>query len=329
MENASEKLPVYLFCGEDSFSAYEKQKLWKDRFVEKYGEMNIQLYYGDELTARDFENAVQTYPFLSEKKLLVVQDFLSEARDEEVKKVAEMLESVPEFCVVVFFEHKKPDARTAFYKRIAKKGVLEVFDLKSGAELWRWVSGRVTALGGKIEDMEVRMLTDLVGANLWNLNNEIEKLVLFAEGRTISGQMIKMLVSPNLTSTVFKLTDYLGEKRLSETLEVWRILIESGEELIAIMFMLVRHFRIMAQVKELVERGMKAGEIAKEIKEHPFVVGKMVGQVRKFSFEEIRRIYAELGRIDYGFKTGRIKVSTGDYSELQRAIEMLMVKALK
>jgi DNA polymerase-3 subunit delta len=329
MENAAEKLPVYLFCGEDSFSAYEKQKVWKDRFVAKYGEMNIQLYYGDELTARDFENAVQTYPFLSEKKLLIVQDFLSEARDEEIKKVADLLESVPDFCLVVFFEHKKPDARTAFYKRIAKKGILEVFEMKSGAELWSWVRSRVAALGGQIEDNEVRMLTDLVGANLWNLNNEIEKLVLFAEGKIISGQMIKMLVSPNLTSTVFKLTDYLGEKRLAETLEVWRILIDSGEELIAIMFMLVRHFRIMAQVKELADRGMRGGEIAKEIKEHPFVVNKMVGQVRKFSFAEISQIYAELGRIDHGFKTGRIKVSTGDYTELQRAIEMLMVKALK
>jgi DNA polymerase-3 subunit delta len=284
MENAAEKLPVYLFCGEDSFSAYEKQKVWKDRFVAKYGEMNIQLYYGDELTARDFENAVQTYPFLSEKKLLIVQDFLSEARDEEIKKVADLLESVPDFCLVVFFEHKKPDARTAFYKRIAKKGILEVFEMKSGAELWSWVRSRVAALGGQIEDNEVRMLTDLVGANLWNLNNEIEKLVLFAEGKIISGQMIKMLVSPNLTSTVFKLTDYLGEKRLAETLEVWRILIDSGEELIAIMFMLVRHFRIMAQVKELADRGMRGGEIAKEIKEHPFVVNKMVGQVRKFFF---------------------------------------------
>ncbi len=319
---------LFLFCGEDSFSAYQKLKIWREKFVEKYDDLNYELIHGADLTAANFKNAIATQGFLTEKKLLVIMDFLREGKEDERSKVADALANIDEDTVVVFFEHQKPDARTSLYKKLKKQGQVEEFKFKSEPELADWLNKRFTAKNVACGPAEIRMLIEYVGANLWNLDNEVQKLTLYAgEGGKVSAEMIEDFVSPNLSSTVFKLTDYLGAKNVREALKVFKILAESGQEVVGVLFMLVRHFRIMAQVKELSEQGMRAAEIARKIKEHPFVVNKMMPQVRKFNIPEIRKIYAVLGEIDAGIKTGRIRMATGDTTELEREMEMLMVKA--
>ena len=142
----------------------------------------------------------------------------------------------------------------------------------------------------------------------------------------LNAMMIKNLVTINLSSSIFKMTDELGARNLREVLHIFRLLVESGEEVIGIFFMLVRHFRIMIQVKDLVMKGMRVGDIARQIKSHPFVVSKMIGQIKNFSDRDLKIIYANLAKIDYDFKTGRIKISTGDSSEFERIIELMIVK---
>lgn len=322
-----EKKPVYLFCGEDSFSAYEKAKLWKERFLEKYGDLNCLVFRGEEMTAGEFQTAIESYPFLSEKKLVFVSDFLKDGDLEDQKKIAEMLKAVPDYAVVLFWEHQKPDARTTLYKKIVALGTLENYEPKSGVVLFRWIRERFSKKGVTVGEGELKLLADLVGANLWNLSNEIDKLLLYSAGKPIDRAMIEKVVSPNPSSSIFKLTDLLGEKRVREALATLEILIESGEETVAMFYMLVRHFRIMAEVKDQAARGQTAAAIAKTIKEHPFVVGKVYTQVRLFSAKNLRDIYAQLLEIDSGFKTGRIRITTNDESELVRELEVFVAKA--
>jgi len=326
MAESVEKKSVYLFAGEDSFSAFEKSQLWKHRFLEKYGDLNCLSYYGEDLTASEFQTAIESYPFLSEKKLLMVQDFLAEGSTDDQKAVADLIDGVPDYCVVVFFEHKKPDARNALYKKLVKVGQVENYEMKSGVMLNRWIVERAAKKSLRLENRDAELMAELVGPNLWNMANEIDKLAIYLNGAPVTQKIIEDVVSINLASSIFKLTDYLGEKRLKESIRTLEILVNSGEEIIGMIFMLVRHFRIMAQVKDLAEKGERAPDIAKKIKEHPFVVSKIFAQCRGFSDRQIREIYQMLLDVDSGFKTGRIKISTNDHSELVRELEVMVGK---
>jgi len=318
---------IYLFCGEDSFTAFEKAKLWKAKFLEKFGDLNLLVYRGEELTGSEFQTALESYPFLSEKKLIFVSDFLKEGSAADQEKVAQLLKDVPDYVVVLFWEHYKPDARTVLYKRLMELGQVEQNEAKSGVNLQKWVGQRFQGKGAAIGESEAKYLTDLVGANLWNLDKEIDKLISYAAGKRIDKAMIALVVCPNPTSSIFKLTDLLGEKKTKEAVKTLEILVQSGEEATGMFFMLVRHFRIMAQVRALSDQGEKAPAIAKKIKEHPFVVSKIYTQCRRFPVEELRKIYARLMEIDLGFKTGRIRISTTDESELVRELEVFIVKS--
>ncbi len=326
-ENQEKKNNIYLFCGEDSFSAFEKAQLWKSKFLGKFGDLNCLVYRGKEMTGSEFQTAMESYPFLSEKKLIFINDFLSEGEDEDQEKVAKMLDHVPDYAVVLFWEHFKPDARKILFKRLVKHAQIEQYNLKTGVTLNKWIRERGRSKGVTIGDNESRFLGELVGNNLWNLDKEIDKLVGYAGGKTIDRAMIEQVVCPNPSSSIFKLTDMLGERRTREALKTFEILIQSGEEAVGMFFMLVRHFRIMCQVKDLSARGQSAAAIAKTIKEHPFVVDKIYTQCKRFPQEELRKIYSRLLDIDSGFKTGRIRITSTDESELIREIEVFIVKS--
>jgi len=46
--------------------------------------------------------------------------------------------------------------------------------------------------------------------------------------------------------------------------------------------------------------------MAQELNLHPFVIKKSLWQARKFSLEELKRIYRKIFQIDLNIKTGRL-----------------------
>lgn len=319
------KPSLFLFCGEDSYSATQKCLLWRAEFEKKYGDLNIIILEGEKLTAGAFSEAVEVIPFLSEKKLIIINNFLRDGSDIEQKKIAEKLENIPDFSVVVFLEIEKPDARLTLYKRITKLGKKEEFPLLNGPKLVSFIQTMVQKNGGQIDPKEASLLAEMVGPNLWQMEQEIKKLCLYCSGK-ITPEAIEQLVSPNIATSVFKLTDYIGQKRTKESLKTFHQLLESGEDLMKILFMIIRQFRLIIQIHDLLDKNFEKTEIGKKMKEHPFVVSTVIHQSKNFDSSTLKKVYQDLLNIDKSIKSGGIRISTGDTKELRLAVEKFIVE---
>lgn len=317
---------LYLFHGEDSYTSVQKAHHWQQEFEKKYGDMNVEVFEGENLTAGKFAEAISTLPFLSEKKLVLIRDFFADAPTEELRKAADHLEAIDENCIVVFMERHKADARTALYKKIKKLGEIKEFPLMDKDDLVPWISNEVKKQNARISSAQVHVLADSVGPNLWQMQQEIEKIALYADGQPVTEQEIEAIISPNLHTTIFKLTDYLALKKRKESLKTLDTLLESGENIIQVLFMIVRHFRILIQIQDCLNKNMDKSAITKKIKQHPFAVQNGMKQVRNFSPQTLARIYQTLLEIDIAIKNGKIRISAGDITELRLALETFIVK---
>jgi DNA polymerase III subunit delta len=350
---------IFLFYGPDNYTASKKILHWRDEFEKKYGDMNSHVFEGEKFTAAEFNEAVSTLPFLSDKKLIIVRDFLSEATEDERKRMTDIVEKIPEHCIVVFIEHETPDARTALYKKLCKIGQKVEFASLEKPDLIQWIKKRFNekATAGKfavsgtsattatiapfpsaignaaatlptasIGAAEAEILADTVGPDLWQMDQEVEKLSLYGQNKPIDRKAIENLASINLSASIFKLTDYLATKNARMSLKTLDTLIASGEDLFQIFFMIVRHFRILIHVKACLEKKMDRQQIVKETGVHPFAVTNAVSQSKNFPFELLKRIHRSLLQIDIDAKSGGIKTTTGDNTELRLALEKLMVR---
>ena len=317
---------IYLFHGEDSYSSQQKANRWQREFIKKYDEFNTQLLEGENLTAAQISEALNTVPFIVEKKLIIVRDFLRESSTEEQKKVAEKLEETPDYCVLVFVERQKADARLTLFKKIKKIGQIVDFNYLEKPQLTGWIQQEVAKKNGQIGTREAAQLADTVGPDLWQMSHEIEKLTTHDATHPIKAETIEALVTPNLSESIFKLTDYLAQRNRQKSTQTLNTLVESGEDLMQIFHMIVRHFRILIQVHSCISQGMAQPQIVQKTKEHPYAVMTSMKQCNNFDSAKLTQIYRQLLGIDIAIKSGKIKMTTEDKSELRLSLEKLFVE---
>ena len=322
------KKNVHLFFGEDTYSSTQKLNFWREQFEKKYeGDININVLEGKGLESKNLESDIQSAPFLADKRMVIVKDFLAKGSKDEQKKVAEILEGeIPDFCILIFIETiKLPDKRASLYKKLNKVGNLMEYKPLMGPELNRWIREEAEKIGFKIDSRMSSYVGEVAGGDLWNLHNELQKLKTYSKTKTLDKDAIDQLVHPNLTTSIFKFTDYIAQRNAKGSLRTLNILIESGEDIMKIIFMIVRHFRILIQVKDLVDRGNPKSEIISKVKEHPYTISTTMQQSPNFSAETLHGLYETLLEIDVGIKTGKIRMLADDKKEIRLALEQFVL----
>ena len=119
------------------------------------------------------------------------------------------------------------------------------------------------------------------------------------------------LLSPYAAeASIFDLVDALGNRNAKRAAILLQQKIADGTDPFYLFTMFVRQFRLLIQVKELADVGLHPPAIAKEIKQHRYVVGKLFQQARGFSMSQLEQIYRHLLDIDVGVKTGQADMLT-------------------
>ncbi len=322
------KANIFFFYGPDTYTSNHKVQTWKKQFALKYGgDFNTNEINGKTLTPAQFKNETEALPFAAEKRLTIISNFLALAKTDPQKTIASKLPETPDHSIVVFHETTPPDKRTSLFKTLKKIATIEEFKLPEGPLLTQWLNKKATQKNLNLQPQSANLLTSLVGPNLWQLNNELDKLKLYCQDRPVTQEDIKALVSQNFSESIFTLTDAIAAKRPNQSLAAFHTLVQSGEDIPRIFYMIVRHFRILQQVSDLSSRGLNPAQIKEATKLHPFVIKNTLSQSRNFSPKLLTLVYRNLLSIEIAMKSGDIRLLADDKRDLILAIEKLILKS--
>lgn len=320
---------LFLFHGSDNYQTLKKIKFWQEQFIAKHGEEGIEVIDHKEFNLANFITNLSSLPFLSEKRLIIVKNLLTNSKKEDFKELLAGIKDIPDFSILVFYEDTKIEKANAIHKYIAKAGKVEEFNILSPELASKYIIDQGQKIGLTLKFEHAHYLSQHIRTDQWTINNELQKLHSYLAGAPITKETIDLLIPLNITSSVFKLTDAIAIKNTKRSLEIFEILKESGEDLIKIFFIIVRQFRILLQVKDLQEKGVSAKEVTSKLKEHPYVVQKSYDQCKNFPMPKLKTIYEKFLDIDRKTKTGVIKFSTTDNRALKLAIEQLIMDCCK
>ncbi len=315
---------IFLFHGEDSYSSSQQIKDWSNKFLQKYGEDGIEIIDGKKLNLQNLLTDLNSIPFLSEKRLFIVRDFLANAKEETKKLLTEKLETITDANILIFHETKAADKRTALYKKLKK-----IAQEKEFKQLTPEETQSTLIKEHKISPQIARKLTEYCGNNLHKLTNEIQKLQTFRQTEPIEIKDIEQLCTPSIETSIFNLTDNLGRKNSATSIKILQQLDQSGQDHVQIFFMLVRHFRILIQIKALSEDGMSEQQSQKILNLHPFIIKKSREQNRFWPTETLHKIYKQFLQIERDFKTGKTKLTEKNHKPYLLAIEKLIINFTK
>ena len=336
---SKESADLVLVCGEDEFAVKQRAKQIYLQWTQELGGMDHEIldasvsHSGEALKVlARLREALQTLPFFGSAKVIWLKDcnFLGDERAASAQAITdslvELAQELKAFSwdnVRLLLSAGKVDKRKVFYKTLDKLGTVETLagwsaddrDWADQAEAW----GRkaLRARQKEISDDALAELVTRVGPNARQLDNEIEKLSLYAADREeIKLEDVAAVCTRNKTARAFALGDALGDRDLPRLLrclndELWEVQLDPQKSEIGLLYGLISKIRAMILLKEMVREGWIKPELdygrfkaqlerapAEQLPEdrrfnprsiNPYVLYKALPQVKRYSQAELVR----------------------------------------
>ncbi|PIR97586.1 MAG: hypothetical protein COT91_00725 [Candidatus Doudnabacteria bacterium CG10_big_fil_rev_8_21_14_0_10_41_10] len=322
---------IFLFQGEDDYTAALKVKEWKNAFSKKYSSSGIKVVDADEFAdglVENIKNSIASTGLFSQTQLIIVKNIFQQKID-VLAGVAELLPQTPEDTFLIFWEKKTVKKNLKLYKKLIeleKKGQAKMYDFKipGGVAFDGFIKSYSEKHGASMERNAVNKLARLLGRdlqervktsfgyeakqvfNLWQVTNEIEKLATYAKGAVITEKDVTMLVSAKFSENIFQITEALGSKNIKKTQALLDQMIDTtrmtegdvkGKALV-ILGALAAQFRGLLQLHDA-----KNGNSLQGLGWSPFRIRANERLLNYFSEKELREIMKKLLVIDKKLKS--------------------------
>ena len=294
----------YLIYGDEAYLRLQN----RDKLVKALGgegaSMNFTKYEGDNLSPNEIIDMAETMPFLSDKRVILVEN--SGFFKSGCPELADYLKSPSETTFFIFCE-KEVDKRKDIYKAADKLGLTLCCEEQDADTLKRWISGKLQAEGKSISPRAAAFFIERVGTDMSNISTEIEKLICYCIDRSeIKEEDIEAVCANWLTSRIFAMTDAIASQDQKRAINLYYDLLALKEPPAKILALITRQFNIMLQVKEMVENRRDKGQIASAVGLAPFLVGKYSSWAASYSYKELKEALELCASNDEAVKTGKL-----------------------
>lgn len=295
---------VYLLYGEEAYLKKQYKDRLKKAALPEDDQMNYAYYEGKGINPAELIDLAETMPFFAERRLIVVENsgFFKNA----VPELADYIKTMPETACFLFVENEV-DKRGRMYKAVKDKGRITELKRQDEKTLLYWIAGNVKREGKQIKESTAKYLISTAGDDMEKLVHELEKLFSYTLGRTeITAEDVDAVCSVQITNQIFDMVEAVAMKKQKKALEHYYDLLALKEPPMRILYLLSRQFKQLLHVKELMEKGLDRGTIAKTAGLHPFVAGKYMQQSKSFSKTALKSIMEEAADTEEMVKTGRL-----------------------
>ena len=257
----------------------------------------------------------ETLPMLTDRKVIRIDNFelVKKSRNNSEKNnqhllyetVEKIIKNPPESIWFVFTSTatREQDFSNPLFQSIKKTGLIKKFTVYENATPLNWVIQRGDTKGLPLSADAARLLIDIVGSDLMDLDHELEKLSLYLSGEKITEEMIKEHIRGHKHFSVFRMTEALSRKELLPALEILDQQLQvTPREHVRLFSLIIMQFRRLLTIHSMLDQFYKESEIINKISLPAFLSKQVLAQARNFTSVELQNIYIELAELDLQIK---------------------------
>lgn len=286
---------VLLLTGDNTFAIRDAVDQQVKNVRTNLGVDAVSIVDASELNVADLPQLLLGASLFATERLVVVRD--AAANKQVWEKLEDILPGIDEQTTVILVA-PTADKRTRTYKWLQKNA--EVREAKELGEndLVKWLQAEARQDGVELKPDAARYLVNYVGPDQWRLKQEVEKLLL--AGRPITQELIRELIDPNPTASVFELLDAVFAGRTNEVNKLLE-LIKGSEDPYRFFGLLANQIHALLLIAAAGNRPPDA--VAKDAGVHPFVVRKLQPLARRLSKAQCESIVEVLAGLDGQLKS--------------------------
>jgi DNA polymerase-3 subunit delta len=257
--------PVYVLVGSDGFllDAYRREIV--ETVLAGADPQTSLASYDASAELASVLDALRTLPFLAPRRLVMIRDadaFVSAHRE----ALEEYLQSPVGTASLVMMVSSFPK-NTRLAKLVAKVGTIYDCKAPDTSKLDGWIGKSAGKRGKKVAPEAVQLLTQWVGGDLAQLDQEIEKLSLYVGDRdTITLEDVGRVVSAGGAAEAFALPNALTIGNAGKALDALGSMLTTRGEEFKTLGMIGWHLRRAIRAQQLLAQGQNPQSAMKAVK---------------------------------------------------------------
>lgn len=296
-------------------------------------DLNITRLNGGQASEADIRTAAMSLPFLSAKRVVVIDNPLAHLKEkEDQEKFVDFLNKLPETTILILviddYYRNVPikgqwqklwqvlgekNWLQAWVREAGSRAAIRTYQMPQKGEMTRWILKQAKEAGGEFNPAAASVLSDYVGGETRVASLEINKLLTYVNfARPVQVEDVERLTPYANPPNIFEMVDALAGGNTAKAQKVFHELLETDEP--AMLFgMVVRQFRLLLQAREILDEGGNENQAVKEIAEikSKFVAKKALRQARRFKMVDLESIYHRLLELDSDVKQGETSYELG------------------
>lgn len=335
-----------LVFGEETF--FIDKLIEKLEIIAKEKSLEFVKYSSNDFKLNDLLDLVDQNSLFSSGKILVIKEFgkliksgtSDEEHDETKEAQSKSSKSKPLSDLLVdYFKNPNPatflflthpdkiDMRLKFYKNAVK--LIPTYQSKKiyEKEIFDFIEQKFKEKNLKVDYPVIEYIYKTVGNNLYDLDSELNRLFISIEGiKKIDIETIKNYLIPIRKYSIFDLLNAFRDKNVTAALEIGLNLINNNSPLVYIITILQKYFFSLLTFNEVRNQYKSDEKVAAIIGCHPYFLKDYELAFRRYSFEELEKIFDILLKKDIELKSLNLSeevLFTSMISEIGLAIKKL------
>jgi len=304
---AEEMRPLYLIAGTDGAKIDATRARLRARAEREAGADALEVFEpGEGKGMPDHEALLMAIPAMSlmDSRRYLLADGVERWRDRQIEAVAAAVATLPpDLTLVLIARAKAPAKLTKAVK--AAKGEIHEFEAPKAREMPRVLVTEAQRLGFRLEPAAARLLVDRMGANPVRLQQELERLALWAgAGGEVGAADIGSMIADTSEAAVWSLSDALLEGDVAAALRIGERLIEQGENVTGLIYGLASRLRSACAVVAQLEEGVPAQQVESSLRMHPYAAKQLVARLRDANLASLRAATEALADLELWCRGG-------------------------
>jgi len=299
---------IYLLYGPDTYRSKKKLEEIIGYYKKNHKSgLNLSSFGGESLRYQDFWDDLSAVSMFKEKRLIILNNIFSNKvfKEEFLKNEKKIIDSED---IIIVYEEKELLETDFLFKSLKKSSKLQKFDFLGGEKLKDWVLEEFNKYETKIDLKTIQFLVNFIGNDLWQFSNEIKKLAAYKnKTKKIEEEDAVFLIKPKIEADIFRTIDALSSKNKKMAIFLIHNHLEKGDSPNYLLSMIKFQFQNLLIIKDLYEKGVPIYGFSKMTKLHPFIIRKSTELSKKFTLQELKKIYRRIFQIDLDIKTGKIE----------------------
>ena len=306
------KYPIYLIQTTQNYFFSELRKIIKNSIPVAEQAMNFATYDLAEIPLGLALDDATSVPFFGNKRIVIIDNPSFLTGDNKRQKVTHDVESLEKYVLdpqpttvfIIFAPYEKLDKRKKIVKLLQKQAQFIDLEDTNNQDMAQIIIEHLDKYSLKINNRALELLLQRTNGDLANMIQEATKLALYCYGKAeITIEDVEKVVTKSLNENVFDLVNAVLANKTPTAITLYRELRANGEEPLKMNALLLSQFRLVLQVKGLINKVRNEKELATKLKVHPYRV-KLAKQIsQKFQLPELVRAYLGIFNIEKQLKS--------------------------